>query len=242
MLIFPAIDLRGGHVVRLSQGDYNRMTTYSSDPLEVANDFVRIGADCLHVVDLDGAKDGSRKNSGVIKAICELPLFTQVGGGIRTEADVEAMFDLGVDRVILGTVAVTDFSLMESLVRKYGESLAVGVDVKDGQVAIHGWQDVSDLSGMDFCRKLRDVGVSTVIYTDISRDGQLRGTNLQVYAELSKLEGLQIIASGGCCFEMEIAKLRDMNLYGVILGKALYTGKLSLVRSMAIAKGELDPC
>ena len=242
MLIFPAIDLRGGHVVRLAQGDYGRMTTYSGDPVEVAEGFKRLGATGLHVVDLDGAKDGNPQNRAVIKALCGLSLTVQVGGGMRSEADVEETLALGVNRVILGTVAVTDYPLVERLAQKHGEKLAVGVDVKDGYVATHGWQEVSGIRGIDFCKKLRDTGIRTVIYTDISRDGLLEGTNLAAYEELSKVEGLQVIASGGVSFENEVQSLREMDLYGVILGKALYTGKLSLSRCLAIAKGELQSC
>ena len=242
MLIFPAIDLRGGRVVRLAQGDYQKMTIYASDPLEVAQGFIRVGASCLHVVDLDGAKDGNAKNRSLIGELCKLPLMVQVGGGIRSEADVAEVLEAGAGRVIGGTIAVTDFDLLKKLAKQYGEKLAVGVDVKDGQVAIHGWQQVSDITGIDFCRRLMDIGINTVIYTDISRDGQLAGTNMALYQELTGIQGLQVIASGGVSFEQEIKGLAGMGLYGAILGKALYTGKLSLVRSLAIAKGELEPC
>lgn len=242
MLIFPAIDIRNGRVVRLAQGDYQRMTVYSDDPEEIAKGFVRLGADCLHIVDLDGAQEGNPKNRRIIEGLCKFPLFTQVGGGMRSQAAVEETLALGVSRVVLGTIAVTDFPLVEKLVKMYGEKIAVGVDARDGLVATHGWQETTDLSSMDFCRKLLDAGVHTVVYTDIARDGELAGTNMAAYEELQKMEGLHVVASGGISFEMEIAKLRDMHLYGVILGKALYSGKLSLVRSIAIAKGELRPC
>lgn len=242
MLIFPAIDIRGGRVVRLSQGDYSRMTVYSDDPVQVAQGFVRLGASCVHVVDLDGAKEGKPKNRRAIQEICKLPLMTQVGGGMRTEKDVEETLAFGADRVILGTAAVTSFPMVEKLAAVHGKKLAVGVDVKNGLVATHGWQQVSEQKGPEFCRRLLDVGISTVIYTDISRDGQLAGIDVSVYEELRNIEGLRVIVSGGVSFETELAKLRDMDVYGVILGKAIYTGKLSLVRSLAIAKGELKPC
>lgn len=242
MLIYPAIDLRGGRVVRLTQGDYDRMTVYADDPVEVARGFVEAGASCLHAVDLDGAKDGSPMNRGVIASLCAQPLFIEVGGGMRTEADVENTLALGVSRVILGTVAVTDFALVERLVKKHGEKIAVGVDARDGFVATHGWLETSALRGVDFCKKLADAGVSTVIYTDISRDGQLSGANLDVYGELSQISGLNVIASGGVSFEAEIAALRDMGLHGCILGKALYTGKLDLRRALQIARGEAAAC
>ena len=238
MLIYPAIDLRGGRVVRLSQGDYDRMTVYSDDPVCVARGFVEAGASCLHAVDLDGAKAGGPMNREVIKRLCGLPLFTEAGGGMRTEADVENTLALGVDRVILGTVAVTDFGLVKRLAKRYEDRLAVGVDARDGLVATHGWRETSALKGVDFCRKVLEAGINTVIYTDISRDGQLRGTNLDVYGELSKLSGLRVIASGGVSFESEIAALREMGVYGAILGKALYAGKLDLKRAIRIAGGE----
>ncbi len=242
MLIYPAIDLRGGRVVRLTQGDYDRMTVYEGDPAAVAQGYADAGATCLHAVDLDGAKDGSPQNRAVIAQLCKLPLFTQVGGGMRSEADIAATLALGVDRVILGTAAVTDFAFTTRMGKQYGEKLAVGVDAKDGKVAIHGWKTVTDQDSFDFCRKLVDVGIHTVIYTDISRDGLLCGTNLSAYERLSAIEGLRVIASGGVTAEAEIAALRDMGLYGAIVGKALYAGKLDLRRVLAIAKGEDTAC
>ena len=242
MLIYPAIDLRGGRVVRLSQGDYDRMTVYSDDPVEVARGFLAKGAACLHVVDLDGAKDGDPQNRSIIAALCSLPLFVEVGGGMRSEKDVESTLSLGVDRAILGTVAVTDFPLVQKLARQYGERIAVGVDAKGCKVATHGWQAVSELYGVDFCKKLADAGVQTVIYTDISRDGELAGTNLDVYRELSDIKGLRVIASGGVSFEREIVALRGMGVHGAILGKALYAGKLELSLAIALAGGEDMPC
>ena len=242
MLIYPAIDLRGGRVVRLTQGDYDRMTVYSDDPAAVAQGFVQAGAACLHAVDLDGAKDGSPRNRAVIGRLCKLPLSVEVGGGMRTEADVEATLALGTDRVILGTAAVEDFGMVERLVARWGARIAVGVDARNGKVATRGWREVSDLDGVAFCQKLADAGVVTVIYTDIGRDGALSGTNLAAYERLSQIRGLRVIASGGVSFESEIAALRDMGLYGCILGKALYTGRLKLERALAIARREAEPC
>jgi phosphoribosylformimino-5-aminoimidazole carboxamide ribotide isomerase len=238
MLIFPAIDLRDGKVVRLQQGDYDRMTVYSDDPVETAKGFVYAGASCLHVVDLDGAKDGSPKNRDVLRELCKLPLAIEVGGGIRDEKTIRDTLALGVKRVILGTVAVTDFPFAERMGKRYGGQLAAGVDVKDGFVATHGWTDVSDLEGFAFCQKLRDAGIATVIYTDISRDGLLEGTNLTAYEKLRTISGLNVIASGGISSEAEIRALRDLDVYGAIIGKALYAGTLSLKRALAIAKGE----
>lgn len=242
MLIYPAIDLRGGRVVRLTQGDYDRMTVYGDDPAAAARDFVNQGATCLHAVDLDGAKDGSPQNRAVIAELTRLPLFVEVGGGMRSEADVERTLALGVNRVILGTAAITNFSLVARLVKAYGERIAVGVDARDGLVATHGWLQTSAVDSVAFCRRLADAGVQTVIYTDISRDGGLSGANLDAYEALSHIAGLRIIASGGVSFEREIAVLRDMELSGCILGKALYTGRLSLERALKIAAGEAEPC
>ncbi|NLO85157.1 MAG: 1-(5-phosphoribosyl)-5-[(5-phosphoribosylamino)methylideneamino]imidazole-4-carboxamide isomerase [Clostridiales bacterium] len=242
MKIYPAIDLRGGQVVRLTQGDYNQMTVYGDDPVKVAEGFAQAGSTRLHAVDLDGAKDGSPMNREVIRELCKQPLFIEVGGGMRTEQNIIDTLALGVDRVILGTIAVTNFELVKTVAKKYGSKIAVGVDAKDGYIATHGWKEVSDVSGVEFCKTLRDIGISTVIYTDISKDGGLSGTNLAVYEELSTIDGLDIIASGGVTFESEIAALRDMNIHGCILGKALYAGKLDLARCIAIARGEAEPC
>ena len=242
MLIFPAIDLRGGRVVRLTQGDYDRMTVYDGDPVAVAQGFIDAGATYLHTVDLDAAKSGGAENREVIARLCRLPLFVQTGGGIRTEADIQAVLALGIRRAILGTVAVTDFDFTARMGKHYGEKLAVGVDASDGRVAIHGWKTVTPLDSFDFCRRLVDVGIQTVIYTDIGRDGLLAGTNLAVYERLSTIPGLNVIASGGVTGETELTRLRAMGVYGAIVGKALYAGKLDLRRALAVAEGEAEPC
>ncbi|MBN1778313.1 MAG: 1-(5-phosphoribosyl)-5-[(5-phosphoribosylamino)methylideneamino]imidazole-4-carboxamide isomerase [Clostridiales bacterium] len=241
MKIFPAIDLRGGKVVRLLQGDFDRMTVYSDDPVETAKGFLYAGAECLHVVDLDGAKDGSPKNREVISELCKLSMEIEVGGGIRDERTIKDMLKLGASRVILGSAAVTDFLFVEQMGKKYGDQLAVGVDVKDGLVATHGWTNVSELQGFTFCQKLRDAGIATVIYTDIARDGLLEGANLAAYERLATIKGLNVIASGGITGEEELIALRDLDVYGAIIGKALYAGKLSLRRALEIAKGD-DGC
>ncbi len=239
MEIFPAIDIINGNVVRLTEGDYNRMTVYGSSPLEMAETFVKKGAKNLHMVDLDGAKDGTAVNFDVIKSVAETgKLFTEVGGGIRDEKRIEDYLSLGVNRVILGTVAVRNFPFVEEAVKKYGDKIAVGVDARDGKVAVSGWLETTEIDSLDFCRKLRDAGVKTVIYTDISKDGTLSGTNLEIYEKLSEIENLDIIASGGITFEEEIKKLASMNTYGAIVGKAVYAGKLDLERVLKIAKGE----
>lgn len=236
MEIFPAIDLRSGQVVRLTQGDYDKMVVYSEDPEEIARQFQARGAKNLHIVDLDGAKDGRLVNFETIKDIVSQGgLFVQVGGGIRDEERIRQYLDLGVHRVILGTVAVTDFPLVERMVAKYGDKIAVGVDAKDGFVAIHGWRKITDIPSLELCQSLEDIGVKTVIYTDIAKDGELSGTNLEVYRTLSQM-GLDIVASGGISFEHEIIELKAMNIYAAIVGKAIYAGNLDLEKIIGLAK------
>ena len=229
MQIFPAIDLSGGQVVRLYQGDYDQMTVYGADPCAVARDFIAAGAKYLHVVDLDGAKDGTLENFESIAAIAKQGgLYIEVGGGIRTEERIQQYLDLGVGRCILGTIAVKDFDFTARMAQKYGGKIAVGVDARDGYVAINGWKELSDETGIEFCKRLRDVGVKTVIYTDISRDGAEKGTNLELYRELAKIEGLDITASGGVSSLEELKELQAIGTHAAILGKALYTGRLEL--------------
>lgn len=229
MQIFPAIDLRGGQVVRLYQGDYDQMTVYGADPCAVARDFLAAGARYLHVVDLDGARSGTAENFESIAALVRQGgLFVEVGGGIRTQARIEQYLELGVDRCILGTIAVKDFNFTKEMARRYGAHIAVGVDARDGYVAVSGWEERTAERGVDFCRRLRDAGVGTVIYTDISRDGAEQGTNLPLYEQLVEIEGLSITASGGISGLEELRQLRDMGVDAAILGKALYTGRLDL--------------
>lgn len=236
MILFPAIDLRDGQVVRLTQGDYDQMKVYASDPLEVAKSFAAAGATHLHVVDLDGAKAGMPQNAQIIGQLAkESGLFVQTGGGLRTPQAVEAVLEQGVGRVILGTAALKNPAFLREMLAQYGERIAVGVDAKDGKVATGGWLETSDMDAMAFCRNLRDQGISTVIYTDIARDGKLSGTNLPAYEALSTLEELQIIASGGITDVSEIAALRAMGIYGAILGKALYEGRLNLREALSAA-------
>ena len=236
MELFPAIDLRNGQAVRLFQGDYDQMTVYSSKPEDVARQFKEKGARNLHLVDLDGAKDGELVNFESIKNIVSgLDMFVEVGGGIRDEDRIKQYLDLGVGRVILGTIAIKDPEFLEAMVAKYGDKIAVGVDVKDGYVAINGWKEVTDKKGMEFCEYLADIGVKTVIYTDISRDGGLKGTNLEAYKKLAEIEGLDIVASGGISFEEEITALKETT-YGAILGKALYDGLLDLEKALELAE------
>ena len=234
MQIFPAIDLSGGQVVRLYQGDYGRMTVYGQDPCAAARTFLEAGANYLHLVDLDGARDGTTANFGSIAAIARQGgLYIEVGGGIRTEDRIRQYLDLGVGRCILGTISVKDFTFTERMAQKYGGRIAVGVDARDGYVAVNGWKELSRERGVDFCRRLRDAGVRTVIYTDISRDGAEQGTNLEVYRELADISGLDITASGGVSSPEELRALRDMGTRAAILGKALYTGRLDLKTVLA---------
>ena len=229
MQIFPAIDLSGGQVVRLYQGDYDKMTVYGADPCAAARDFLAAGAQYLHVVDLDGAKDGTLANFESIAAIARQGgLYIEVGGGIRTEERIRQYLDLGVSRCILGTIAVKDFDFTARMAQTYGDAIAVGVDARDGYVAVNGWKELSPERGVDFCRRLRDAGVKTVIYTDISRDGAEQGTNLELYRELAQIEGLNVTASGGVSSIGELKELQAIGTHAAILGKALYTGRLDL--------------
>ena len=237
MEIFPAIDLRGGQVVRLKEGDYGQMKVYSPDPVEMARRFKAQGAANLHVVDLDGAKDGAPANFEVISRIAgEAGLFIQVGGGIRDDERVRRYLKASVGRVILGTAAVKNPPFLRAMVEKYGEKIAVGVDARDGRVAVSGWLEVTELDSLEFCRRLAALGVKTVIYTDIARDGRMEGTNLEAYRALRAIEGLDVVASGGISFEEEILALKEMGNYGAILGKALYENKLDLGRTVSLAR------
>ena len=233
MKIYPEIDIRGDNAVRLLQGDYDRETVYSLNPVEVARKFKEAGATCLHVVDLDGALEGDLINKDIIKRIVsETGLYVEAGGGVRSLQRIEQYLSAGVSRVILGSAAAENFTLVVDAVKFFGGKVAVGVDAKDGKVAVHGWKKVADIDAVDFCRKLREVGLHTVIYTDISRDGMLGGANLAAYEELVKIKGLRIIASGGISGTDEIKKLTAMNVRGVVLGKALYDGVLDLKKTI----------
>ncbi len=237
MHIFPAIDLFGGKAVRLFKGDYNQMTVYSDNPLNVARDFEQCGAQYLHVVDLEGAKSGGTPNIETIKNIIQnTNLFVEVGGGIRSMETAKAYIDAGVGRVILGTAAVTDETFLKSAVLAFGEKVAVGVDLKDGYVAIKGWTEKSAYSGMDFCKRMQDLGVKTIICTDISKDGAMKGTNLALYKTLSESLSLNLIASGGVSDISDVLNLSAMGIYGAIIGKAYYTGAIDLKQAIEVAK------
>lgn len=237
MNIFPAIDLYDGCVVRLVKGDYQQMQVYSNDPVSVAKQFEAAGAEYLHVVDLAGAKDGSTPNLETIRAItASTSLKVEVGGGIRSEEVIRTYLNAGVFRVILGTVAVTDPDFTKEIVAKYGEQVAVGVDIRDGFVAIKGWTETSALSCREFCKTLSEIGVRIIICTDISKDGCLGGTNLPLYRELSEEFSMNIVASGGVSTLDDVRALKEMDLYGAILGKALYTGNINLKDAVMLCK------
>lgn len=229
MKIYPAIDLLEGKVVRLEQGDFRRRTDYPVEPLAAARRFREAGADCLHVVDLDGARDGRAANFGLIEAIVrETRLFVEVGGGIRTPERAQAYLDAGVGRIILGSAAVSDPGFLDRCLKRFGDRVAVGVDLLEGRVRTHGWERDSGLDGLDFCRDLAARGVGTVIVTDIAKDGRLEGTNRVLYERLRALGTPDVIASGGITTLEDLLALRDLGVAGAIVGKALYAGRLRL--------------
>ena len=237
MNIFPAIDLFGGQAVRLYKGDYAQMTVYSPDPTQVVRDFAAQGARYLHLVDLEGAKSGLTPNLDTVARICKsADLFTEIGGGIRSMDTIETYLSIGIDRVILGTAAVTDEAFLRQAVDRYGEKIAVGVDVRDGYVAIRGWTEQSEYTCLAFCDKMQQLGVKTLICTDISRDGVMQGANRTMYRELSERYQLQIVASGGVSTLDDIRELARLSLYGAIVGKAYYTGAISLREAIEVAK------
>ena len=237
MILFPAIDLYEGKAVRLFKGDYGRMTVYSDHPEEIARDFAAKGATHAHLVDLEGAKNGTTPNLETVLRIKETAgLFCEIGGGIRSMETVGKYLSAGLDRVILGTAAVEDPDFLRAALEAYGEKIAVGVDVRDGYVAVKGWTEKSALRFMDFCRDMESLGVKTLICTDISRDGAMRGTNREMYRELSESLGLQITASGGVSTLADVESLRAMNLYGAIIGKAYYTGDIDLKKAIEVAR------
>lgn len=237
MLIYPAIDLFDGKAVRLFKGDYTQMTVYNDNPVEVARDFKQSGATHIHLVDLEGAKDGTTPNlNTVIKIKQATGLFCEIGGGIRSMETIDRYISAGVDRVILGTAAVTNEGFVKEAVQKYGDKIAIGIDIKDGFVAIKGWTETSSLNAFDFCKQMEDIGVCTVICTDISKDGAMQGTNHALYKELSQKFALNIIASGGVSSMEDVQKLTALNIHGAIIGKAYYTGAIDLKTAIEVAK------
>ena len=237
MELFPAIDLFQGKAVRLYKGDYSQMTVYSDDPVSVARDFQNAGARHIHIVDLEGAKSGETPNLPTVCAIKEATgLFCEIGGGVRNMQVVERYMAAGMDRVILGTAALSDPSFLEEAVQKYGARIAVGVDLKDGFVAVKGWTETSETPAFTFCKKMQDLGVRTIICTDISKDGAMQGCNHQLYRELSQKFSMQIVASGGVSSLDDVKKLAEMDIYGAIIGKAYYTGAIDLREAIEVAK------
>lgn len=236
MYIYPAIDLYGGKAVRLYKGDYDQMTVYSDDPVSVAKDFAAAGASHIHLVDLEGAKIGKPANLDTIRAIVETTgLFAEVGGGIRDMETVDSYLGIGVSRVILGTAAVKDPDFLNAALQKYGEKIAVGVDLKDGFVAIKGWTETSDLKAEEFFEKMQKLGVGTIICTDISRDGAMKGTNRALYRALSNKFDIDLIASGGVSSMEDVEALAEMKLHGAIIGKAYYIGAIDLKQAVEAA-------
>lgn len=237
MIVFPAIDLYDKKAVRLYKGDYENMTIYSENPIEIARDFEEKGATWIHMVDLEGAKEGTTPNIEIVKQVVrETDLSVEIGGGIRSMEVAEAYFQAGVSRIILGTAAVDDEDFLKAAVDRYGKGIAVGADVRDGQVAIKGWLEKSQYSLESFMENMQTLGVETVICTDISRDGAMKGTNLKLYKELSEKFNMNIVASGGVSSMEDIVALREMNLYGAIIGKAYYTGNIDLKKAIEVAK------
>ncbi len=237
MHIFPAIDLYGGKAVRLYKGDYAQMTVYGNDPVAIAKDFERQGANYIHVVDLEGAEKGVPVHLSVVKGIVEQTnLFLEIGGGVRAMETVDAYLQAGANRVILGTVAVTDEEFLKAAIAKYGEKIAVGADIAEGKIAIRGWKEKSAYTAEEFFAKMQALGVKTIICTDISKDGAMKGTNLGLYQSLSEKFSIQLIASGGVSSIADVSALAHMGVYGAIIGKAYYIGAIDLSEAIEVAK------
>lgn len=237
MIIFPAIDLLDRKAVRLFKGDYEQVTVYGNSPCEVAEKFKALGATHIHMVDLDGAKYGTTPNMDIVASVAkQTGLFIEIGGGIRNMDTVKKYIESGVSRVILGTAAVCDEAFLNEAVCTYGEKIAVGADVKNGRIAVKGWLEESDVTLNEFFEKMQGLGVKNIICTDISRDGAMKGTNLELYRELSKKYSVDITASGGVSSIEDIKALREMELYGAIIGKAYYTGAIDLTEAVEVAK------
>lgn len=233
MVLFPAIDILSGKAVRLYKGDYNAVTVYSERPWEFAEDFVDKGCSAIHIVDLDGAKSGKTVNIDTVKRIAAVKgLYSEIGGGIRNMETVSRYLEAGVDRVILGTAALQDPWFLKNALREYGDRIAVGVDLKDGKVAVKGWLETSNKDGIEFLKELEDLGVEGVIVTDISRDGAMKGTNLDLYGRIKEEVSLKVTASGGVSTIEDIVALKSMGLYGAIIGKAYYTGAIKLKEAL----------
>ncbi|AFS78761.1 1-(5-phosphoribosyl)-5-[(5-phosphoribosylamino)methylideneamino] imidazole-4-carboxamide isomerase HisA [Gottschalkia acidurici 9a] len=235
MIIFPAIDMKDGKCVRLKQGMFDEVTVFGENPVEMAKKWEEKGGEFLHLVDLDGAKDGVPKNLDIIKEICKnINIPIQLGGGIRNKETVKLLLEAGVNRVILGTVAINNIGLLKELVNEYGEKIVVSIDAKDGLVAVDGWINVSEVKSIDLVKELESIGVKTIVYTDISKDGMMAGPNFEIYKTLQECVNIDVIASGGVSSIEDIRKLKEMNMYGAIVGKALYTGDIELEKALEV--------
>ncbi len=234
MQIYPAIDIKNGQCVRLKQGRFDDITVYGNDPVAMAKKFISMGASYLHIVDLDGARLGIGYNNEIIKKIVDTyKIPVQTGGGIRTMRDIEERLSVGVSRVILGTSAVNNPDIVKEAVRIYGDKIAVGIDAVNGRVAIHGWEKVSDISAISLCGKMKDYGVKTIIYTDISKDGMMSGPNIEATKEIIDATGIDIICSGGVSSVIDIEKADKIGAEGVIIGKAIYQGTIDLAEAIS---------
>ncbi len=237
MIIYPAIDIKDGKCVRLVQGQFNDETIYSNHPVEMARNFEQMGAEYLHVVDLDGARLGEPQNIAIISEMAvKMGIPIQLGGGIRTIEMMEIILCKGIERVILGTSAVKDQDMVKKAVQSFGNNLAVAIDARDGLVAIEGWAKTSSFTAVGFAKKMEELGAKTIIYTDISRDGMLRGPNLKAMEEMVRSVGIEVIASGGVTGLQDIINLKELGVSGAIVGKALYTGDIKLQEAIAAAK------
>ncbi len=235
MIIFPAIDMKDGKCVRLEQGLFDKVTVFGEDPVQMAQKWEREGGKFLHLVDLDGAKDGVPKNLEIIKNICKnISIPIQLGGGIRSKETVKLLLEAGVSRVILGTMAINNIELLKELVMEYGEKIVVSIDAKDGLVAVDGWVNVSEVESIDLVRELETIGVKTIVYTDIAKDGMMEGPNFDIYKTLSESTKIDVIASGGVSSIENVRKLKEMDMYGAIIGKALYTGDIKLSDALEV--------
>lgn len=235
MIIFPAIDIKDNKCVRLLQGDFNKVNIYGDDPSQMAKKWEEKGAEFIHIVSLNGARrEGNINDDSIKKIIQSVKIPIQIGGGVRDEKRIEDLLDMGVNRVIIGSMAVKNKELLKDLVKKYKEKIVVSIDAKNGKVAIEGWEEVSSLDSIDLCKELEEIGVKTIVYTDISKDGMMIGPNFNIYEKLSKETSLDIIASGGVTALEDVKKLNLMNLYGAIIGKSLYENKIELEEALSL--------
>ncbi|MEW9079792.1 1-(5-phosphoribosyl)-5-[(5-phosphoribosylamino)methylideneamino]imidazole-4-carboxamide isomerase [Terrisporobacter glycolicus] len=235
MIIFPAIDIKDNKCVRLLQGDFNKVNIYGDDPSQMAKKWEEKGAEFIHIVSLNGARrEGNINDDSIKKIIQSVKIPIQIGGGVRDEKRIEDLLDMGVNRVIIGSMAVKNKELLKDLVKKYKEKIVVSIDAKNGKVAIEGWEEVSSLDSVELCKELEEIGVKTIVYTDISKDGMMIGPNFNIYEKLSKETSLDIIASGGVTTLEDVKKLNLMNLYGAIIGKSLYENKIELEEALSL--------